>query len=386
MGIDTSVASDSQLIHDIIGHIYDASCDSDKWHIVLKKIAQLTNSKSAVLLYQDHDVQHASTFSSYGLDPKWLALYNATYGERDPSLAIIGAVPTGELTASHLAHENIKLYESDTYKEFYKPQNIHHLAGSWLIKNEYRSALLGFQRALSAPEYENETLSKVKELVPHLQKALYIHRVYTEAKIKSETSEAGMDVMQTGIVLFDNQSQVIYCNKAAESIINQHPAIGMRHDTVFATSNECNKKLSQAIRAASLANLHKTQTDPISLGLHCSGVYTALPVLIMPSDQSEYSGKISRGGAASVMIITDPDRILLASPDLLTTIYNFTKKEAEVAICLANAMTAPEIAESKNVKISTVRSQTQSIFAKLGISSQAQLVKIILDSPIAAAR
>ncbi len=86
------------------------------------------------------------------------------------------------------------------------------------------------------------------------------------------------------------------------------------------------------------------------------------------------------------MIITDPDRTLLASPDLLMTIYNFTKKEAEVAMCLANAMTAPETAEHKNVKISTVRSQTQSIFAKMGVSSQAQLVKIILNSPIAAAR
>lgn len=375
-----------QLLREIIGQIYDAASDSRAWHKVLESITHLTMSKSAVLLYQDHEVHHASTFSSYGVESQWLTLYNEKYGAIDPSLQIIASVPTGHLTANHLALDAEQFYMSDTYQEFYKPQGMYHLAGTWLMRNEHRSALLGFQREKSAPEYEQEVLDMVRELVPHFQRALHIHRIHTEAVVKNDAFASGIDTMQTGVVFFNHQSQISYCNRSAKTIIDQHPAISRRNDMISATSDESNQKLRKAIAAACLANLNGMNSDPVSLGLRHPSRFAPLPVVVLPIHQSDLSIYLSDRSVAAVMIVTDPDRIMLTSPELLATIYDLTKAEAEVAIALANAKSPQEIADEKNVMITTIRSQIQSIFNKMGVNTQAQLIRTLLNSPLASVR
>jgi len=311
-----------------------------------------------------------------------LALYNEKYGAIDPTFKVIAQVPTGELTSTHSVDNSELIYNSETFREFYSPQDMFHLAGTWLIRNEHRSALLGFQRSKTSPEYQLEVLSQVRELVPHFQKALHIYRTHTEAVVKNDAFASGIDTMQMGIIFFNHQSEVSYCNKSASSIINYHPAIDMRNKSIYATADECNKTLRKAISAASQANQFGTFIKPYAIGLKHPAAFTPLPVLITPIHQSELSVHLSKGPVAAVMTISDPDRILLTSPELLSTIYDLTQSEAEVAIHLANAMSPKEIAELKGVKITTIRSQVQSVFAKMGVKTQAQLIKILLCSPL----
>lgn len=383
-GIDTSSA---QLIKTLIGQIYDAACDARHWQTVLHGITELTRSKSAVLLYQDHEVHHASTFAAFGLEPKWLTLYNQQFGEKDPALAIIASVPTGHLTASHLfPGRQEMLYESDTYKEFYQPQDIFHLAGTWLIKSEQRSAMLGFQRGHDTEPYEPEVFACIEELIPHLQRAFHIHRTYTASVVKSEALASGIDSMQMGLIFFDHQTQITYCNQAAENIIAQHPALTMRNGTIHATSEADNKTLRKALSDASLANLYNTPIGNIAIGLKHPAAFTPLPILISPIHQSDIGASLTKGTAAVVMAISDPERMLITSPSLLATIYGLTPAESEVAIDLINALSPQEIAEKKNVKIATIRSQIQSVYSKTGVNSQAQLIKSLLSSPLVSFR
>jgi len=369
-------------MHRIIEHIYDAASDNHAWSAVLEDIAHLTCSKSAVLLYQDHEVEHASTFASYGLDPQWLVLYNEKYGGIDPTLEVIASVPTGELIATHHVEYAEQIYQSQTYKEFYQPQNIFHLAGTWLIRNRYRSALLGFQRGKDAPEYTLDVLSHVRDLVPHFQKALHIYRTHTEAVVRNDAFAMGIDTMQMGIIFFDHQGQVSYCNKSAENMIGYHPAIEMRDHNIYATTLECNQRIREAIAAAALGSLNSMPVKPVAIGLRHHSTFAPLPVLITPIHQSKFSPLISRGSVAAVMTLTDPEQMAITSPELLATIYDLTKTEADIAVGLANAMSAKELAAKQGVQLATVRTHIQNIFTKMGVTSQAQLIKTLLHSPL----
>lgn len=375
-----------QLIHDIIAHIYDAALNRTAWYTVLEGIAALTASKSAILLFQSHKPDHTTVLSSYGFDAKWLTVYDEEHGAIDPSLEIISAAPVGELTAISCAHKDELFCESRTYHEFYKPQGVFHLAGTCLVQTKNSSTLLGFQRTKSAPEYQSETLELVKCLLPHLQKALHIYETYTEAVVKNDAFASSIDTMQMGAVFFNHQFQISYCNKSASSIINQHPAISMQNQHVFATIDECNKKLRKAIIAASQANLDGTFIKSVAIGLKSPESLAILPVLITPIHQSSFSPHISKGAITAVMTLTDPDQILLTSSELLSTIYHLTKSEADVAIALANAMSVKDIAEEKGVQLTTIRSQVQSIYAKMAVKTQAQLIKTLLYSPLASTK
>jgi len=376
-----------QLIHNIIGHIYDAALDRRAWYTVLEAIASLTASKSAILLYQDHKPEHMSVLSSYGFDAKWLTLYDEEHGAIDPVYEImLEEAAAGELTAISCINKEDKFCGSRTYQEFYKPQGVFHLAGTCLIQNENSSTWLGFQRTKSAPEYQPEILSLVKKLVPHLQKALHIYRTHTEAVVKNDAFASSIDTMQMGAVFFNHQCRISYCNKSASAIINQHSAIAMQNQHVFATNDACNKILREAIVAASQANLDGAFINSVAIGLKSPDSLAILPVLITPIHQSNFSPYISDGAIAAVMTLTDPDQILLTSPELLRTIYNLTKSEADVSISLANAMSVKDIAEEKGVQLTTIRSQVQSIYVKMDVKTQAQLIKALLYSPLASTK
>jgi DNA-binding CsgD family transcriptional regulator len=83
--------------------------------------------------------------------------------------------------------------------------------------------------------------------------------------------------------------------------------------------------------------------------------------------------------AYAVMCFSDPEKSLPFEVDKLVDIYELTKVEAQVAISLANGYRPNEIAAIKNVAISTIRSQLKAIYRKLGVKSQAELVKVLLS-------
>lgn len=65
----------------------------------------------------------------------------------------------------------------------------------------------------------------------------------------------------------------------------------------------------------------------------------------------------------------------------LRNIYRLTKSEADVAISIANGYSSLETAESRGVTVDTVKSQLKSIYTKLDIQKQTELVRIVFTIP-----
>jgi DNA-binding CsgD family transcriptional regulator len=59
--------------------------------------------------------------------------------------------------------------------------------------------------------------------------------------------------------------------------------------------------------------------------------------------------------------------------------YGLTKAEARLASNLADGASLPSMAQAFDVKLTTIRSQLQQVFAKTGTSRQAELVALLLS-------
>ena len=89
-------------------------------------------------------------------------------------------------------------------------------------------------------------------------------------------------------------------------------------------------------------------------------------------------------GAASG---TDSDTHSAPAPDLaglpevarLRVAFGLTKAEARLALCLAEGSSLASAAQAFNVKLTTIRSQLQQVFAKTGTCRQTELVAMILS-------
>jgi DNA-binding CsgD family transcriptional regulator len=86
---------------------------------------------------------------------------------------------------------------------------------------------------------------------------------------------------------------------------------------------------------------------------------------------------------AAVCSIGDPERGPVLHEEKLRKCYDLTHVEARIAPELAHGETITEIARRLGVKANTVRWHVKQILAKTGTRRQAELVRLLLISPLA---
>lgn len=81
-------------------------------------------------------------------------------------------------------------------------------------------------------------------------------------------------------------------------------------------------------------------------------------------------------GAQILIIIRSGRRWHNAAPTILRAGFGLSAAEAAVALALARGETRDEIAAARGTSAQTVKAQLKSIFAKLGVSREAELVSL----------
>lgn len=379
--------SDAALIRkmeQLIGEVYTASYQPDHWRVVLRDVAEITESRSSVLMYRDNQLEIPSSTYYYNLKPEHIQDYLNYWGQYDPVFDLAArTVPTGIAVADHQMTPDRATFETicgDYFTEFMVPHDNYHTAGAFLFNDDQRSTAVTLQRGKAAGPWNDELIDRLTSLVPHFQRALHIHREFSRLRIREQALRAGLNQQLTGLILFDHLLLPVYCNPVAESILGYHPAISLRNDRLCAYRPEDTEILHKAL-------LRATQTTPddssrhTALGLKHPDSFTPLPVMILPIGECSLHLPSGDGLAHAAVMFSDTERNQPIVPEALITAYGLSASEARVAIAVVNGLSVNEIAELHRLKSSTVKSQLLAVYRKLGISRQAELVKLLLTGP-----
>ena len=82
----------------------------------------------------------------------------------------------------------------------------------------------------------------------------------------------------------------------------------------------------------------------------------------------------------AVVFISDPELEGSASRETLGQLFELTPAESNLAILLTRGLSLAEVSDTQNISQHTARAQLKSIFAKTGVSRQAELVRLVLKS------
>jgi len=186
-----------------------------------------------------------------------------------------------------------------------------------------------------------------------------------------------LNTLNVGVILLASSGEVILANSAAEAIVaGKHWLRVVDHK--LRCRPEDSAELESCIRLVAdnqpmdsgcIVNLSGPQgRDGVvlafsSLGGHCA------------QGQQPASGCL-------VCLITDPNTNTATDAALLKRLYPLTETEAKIAAFLANGLDYSEIAQRRNVTVSTVRSYSKSIFKKLCVNSRAGVVRKVLAATI----
>lgn len=113
-----------EALSDLIGGIYDAALEPERWPGVLEKAAAFVGGPAAALLFKDALSKHGNSVYDFGTDPHFKKLYFETYISLDPAtvghyFADIGEpIATGDLTPYE------EFLQSRFYREWARPQQL----------------------------------------------------------------------------------------------------------------------------------------------------------------------------------------------------------------------------------------------------------------------
>lgn len=185
-----------------------------------------------------------------------------------------------------------------------------------------------------------------------------------------------LNTINIGVVLLTGGGEVVVANKAAETIIESKDWLRVVDGRLRCRPEE-NPELETRIRLAANNSL-----EPPECFLHLSGSgkNDALVFAFTPHSSINLNHRDTTTGV--VCIIVDPNGDNSADVNLLKRLYSLTDAEASIAAYLANGFDYTEIAEQRNVTVSTVRSYTKSIFKKLCVNNRAGVVRKVYAATI----
>ena len=365
-------------MHHIIDRIYESARQPSGWEAVLGLIAQGIGASSVILLYRNRRFTPASlsAVGGEGLAGRDAEVYRAAVlqqlaaprqqlgapGELIPLPDTVGQ-PAGGTAAQAC------------YRQF----GIAHIARGWLFQDAEHSAVMEMHRTQEAAPFETSLLEQLSPLSEHFERAFRIHALTAREQLRQRGLADSIAHLAMGAVLFNDAGQVVFHNEAARTLLAHHPAVRLRKQRLVVDDSQQAELLRQAVVTAAGYRDGDTEEPFSALVLGSEGGEGALRCWVMPLSNPQLAAEEAFDDARAVLFISDPAKPSPLDPARLMTVFDLTRKEAEVAVAIAEGSSVEEIAARHSRTLNTVRSQLKAIYRKTGVQRQSALVRLILD-------
>lgn len=189
-------------------------------------------------------------------------------------------------------------------------------------------------------------------------------------RLTEAAGEALADRLAIGTLVVDPNARVVFANKAAMrlladgSVLATDPSNRLRAASVAMT-----RALADAMR--SVAETGTTAT----IGLEEPGGGTTLHATICADDAGP-AGRVT-------LFLNDPASVRYPDAAALQQLFGLTASESRLAAGLVRGQPLDEAAEANGLKVASARTYLKSIFLKMGVTRQAELVQKALTSSAA---
>lgn len=366
-----------ELLTGIIQTIYAAAIDPTEWDALLGQIGAAIGAVAG--FYAGLEMRHGRGAFWYasGHDQQMAVLYNEQYLGLDPTLAhIINAPGRAFACTDYLSDADVA--NSRFHSEFMIPNGMRYVLSGVVSKEGSMISLFGFQRRLGQAPFSRVETEFVQRLIPHFAMADKVAATVSTISDARRLAMAVLDRMDYGIILVSQTGQIRMSNQRAELWLQSGSLVSSHFGRVRLAVPRDSAALDQLIRAAGACDNRDVRARAIDTVGDRDGMRAR--ILVLPIDNDELH-QLDDTQARVALIVTDVDQQRAMAPHLLRQSYGLTQAETKVATGLAGGKTQDELAESLFVSLATIKTHTQHIYQKIGVSRQVELVRLVYGLP-----
>lgn len=351
------IGSDETAWDALIGDLYLAALDGEAAARVAPALAKMLNAGTAALWSLDTRTGALAGRILNNFAPENMSAYAQHWHAYDPwTLPLVRSGYEGVIRGGELI-EDKALLRHPFYAEYGVKTGHFHVMGS-VLQPSGRTPHVGaiaVQRPHHLGAFADQEFALLQRLLPHARRALQLDaRVHAEL-LPLMAGRAALDAMETAAIVLDGHGTVLHANAAAETMDRTMHVIRLRKlgedSRVSATRSEDTLWLRQAIADAARGGDGGARRLPGVGSQIYAAIVTPLPKRL--ADRGE-SGWLP-GMALLVLRLIEPLTADKRLEDLCIRLFAFTPAEARTARLLVTGMSPEEIAEARDVRISTVR-------------------------------
>lgn len=376
------MAIGSATFDDLVRGLYEAASGVQSWSDALGRIADAFESCCVQIV----GVARPESLLRYSLQgghlpPAARIDYLRTYHALNPWIAPALALRDGEWLHCH-EHFDARFVARDRfYQEFLIPYGVRYLSGTKLVDADDLLVLFGMFRGVGQPPIEPARRPLLARLSGHLVGAIKVfERMRAEVPARLVGHEV-LDAMAQPVLLVDQQGRLHYRNRAGAELLDRGHHVVARDGVL-----QCRVPRSHGALLHELARLEGRHAEASAPS--AALVRAVLPIEGVHARETEaYLTRIDARrtlgafgfGPMLMMMFRREDGSPRVDPAMIAEAFDLTPAEALVASQLAEGAAPAQIARSRGVALHTVRSQMRSVYAKLGVARQAELVRRLRD-------
>lgn len=361
---------------DFVGEIYEASYNPGHWDKVTGDLCLLLNARSGAIFMDDHEGRLRGMIGAHGLPRTVRAAYRFGMSKYDQTFQLQRREPLG-MARQIIQAQEIRAEHPLYYRFILKPADVGFLAGMNVYNDDEWHVGIGLHRSFQAEPFSDDDCLTLQRLYPHFKRALRIHKEFHRLRTRQQSLESALGRFMTGLIILGPDGTVNYCNPVAEAMLSRHQALSITdHGHLHAHYPQENQRLQALLAQQASADRQDITSHNQAIGLNHPDREHILSLMVAPLDSALTDDPQPAGSVA--LYLCDPDSSFNLPTESLRTLYDMTPTEASVAIALVNGQSPNQISEQHGVSVDTVRSQLKSIYLKMGVKKQQDVIRTLL--------
>ena len=372
--------SEHDLFGRVLASLHEATLDDVHWTATAALIDEAFGIKGHFLVLgqrsPDDNVQtFMARFSHRGQRRQdWESLYFQVYHSTDERPPRLSRLPDSLILHARELYTEQELRSSPAYNEAL------HLSES---QDSLHVRLDGPQGAniiwiasdpVESGGWRSSQIDGIKHLLPHIRQFVCVRQALVDARSLASSLAELLDTTRVGAIYLDGRARIVEMNDPARNLLLRGAGLTDRDGLLGAWLPKDNANLQRLLGEA----LPPFGSQGVS-GSTTVGRPLGLPALVLhvvPIQDRQVDFR-TRAIAALVLVV-DPQMPPRPDAGLVASALGLTPAESRVAVMLAGGETALGIALATDRKESAIRDHIRRMHRKLGISRQADLIRMVL--------
>jgi len=359
--------------------VFEGPLESEPWRSFLSSLSKAVGARGSVLILRAPDTADSGLlgFTHWPdvVDALRAGELSQSYAERLYAEDPLRGIPSGVAITVGSLVPIAQFQRGRFYEQFMAPMGLLHQLGVDGRDPDGFEVRLRASRGADAPDFGPAERQLFEELLPHVRRAARLHHRITWEARQQHLYAQTLEHLGIGVIVLDERGRVRDLNQTAAAIVEGQRGLRIS-EARLSTERDDDASVFQD-HVQRLIGGHAAGIDEsVAMRIRSSSRGEALHVVLRTVPVPAWD-KGQERPAIAVFIHESRQRDVFRA-DVIGELFGLTQAESRLAVCLMQGMTLGKAAESLSVTRNTARNQLQSVFSKVGVSRQADLVRSLL--------